>query len=49
METIEIINEMNDRVLRQLLYEIREVQILCLIVDEATYVAHKEQLYMTIR
>ena len=37
------------RVLCQILTEIREAQIFSLIADEATDVAHKEQLCMTIR
>ena len=49
----EVINEMisimSTRVLRQILSEIREANIFSLIADEATDVAHKEQLSMTIR
>ena len=49
----EIINEMmslmSTKVLRQILSEIREAQIFSLIADEATDVAHKEQLCITIR
>ena len=40
---------MSNRVLRKLLSEIREVEIFSLIADEATDVAHKEQLCLTIR
>lgn len=49
----EIINEMislmSNKVLRQILSEIREAQIFSLIADESTDVAHKEQLCITIR
>ena len=44
-----MISLMSNRVLRQILTEIREAQIFSLIADEATDVAHKEQLCMTIR
>jgi hypothetical protein len=44
-----MISLMSNRVLRQLLSEIREAQIFSLIADEATDVAHKEQLCITIR
>ena len=40
---------MSNRVLRKLLFEIREAEIFSLIADEATDVAHKEQLCLTIR
>ena len=43
----EMITLMSNRVLRKLLFEIREAEIFSLIADEATDVAHKEQLCLT--
>ena len=45
----EMISLMSNQVLRKLLSEIREAQFYSLIADEATDVANKEQLCMTIR